>query len=66
MATATLPSTMRIWKYASAAGGLENNLKLHTSEALPKPRPDQHLIKVLAVGLNPVDFKPAEAWAASP
>ena len=52
---------MRIWKYASAAGGLENNLRLHTSEALPKPGPDQHLIKVLAVGLNPVDFKPAEA-----
>ncbi|GAB7329961.1 hypothetical protein MBLNU13_g01660t2 [Cladosporium sp. NU13] len=52
---------MRVWKYASAAGGLENNLKLHTSEALPKPSPNQHLIKVLAVGLNPVDFKPAEA-----
>lgn len=61
MATTALPPTMRIWKYASATGGIENNLKLHTSEALPKPRPDQHLIKVLAVGLNPVDFKPAEA-----
>jgi NADPH:quinone reductase-like Zn-dependent oxidoreductase len=52
---------MRVWKYASAAGGLENNLKLHASEPLPKPGPNQHLIKVLAVGLNPVDFKPAEA-----
>jgi NADPH:quinone reductase-like Zn-dependent oxidoreductase len=52
---------MRVWKYASAAGGLENNLQLHASEPLPKPGPDQHLIKVLAVGLNPVDFKPAEA-----
>jgi NADPH:quinone reductase-like Zn-dependent oxidoreductase len=61
MATSTLPPTMRVWKYASAAGGLENNLKLHTSLALPKPGPDQHLLKVLAVGLNPVDFKPAEA-----
>jgi NADPH:quinone reductase-like Zn-dependent oxidoreductase len=61
MATATFPSKMRAWKYASAAGGLEKNLTLHTSEALPKPGPDQHLIKVLAVGLNPVDFKPAEA-----
>jgi len=61
MATTTLPPTMRIWKYASAAGGLENNLKLHASETLPKPGPTQHLIKVLAVSLNPVDFKPAEA-----
>lgn len=61
MSTSTLPSTMRVWKYASAAGGLEKNLKLHASEPLPMPGPDQHLIKVLAVGLNPVDFKPAEA-----
>lgn len=61
MAAATTPQAMRIWKYTSAKGGLENNLKLHTSEPLPKPRPDQHLIKVVAVGLNPVDFKPAEA-----
>jgi NADPH:quinone reductase-like Zn-dependent oxidoreductase len=61
MAEATLPSTMRVWKYASAEGGLEKNLTLHTSEPLPKPGPNQHLIKVLAVGLNPVDFKPAEA-----
>ena len=52
---------MRVWKYASAAGGLEKHLSLHTSEPLPKRDPDQHLIKVLAVGLNPVDFKPAEA-----
>ena len=52
---------MRVWEYASAAGGLENNLKLHSLEALPKPGPSQHLIKVLAVGLNPEDFKPAEA-----
>jgi NADPH:quinone reductase-like Zn-dependent oxidoreductase len=52
---------MRAWKYASASGGLEKNLILHASEALPKPGPNQHLIKVLAVGLNPVDFKPAEA-----
>lgn len=61
MANARLPSTMRVWKYASAEGGLEKNLRLHTSEPLPKPGPNQHLIKVLAVGLNPVDFKPAEA-----
>jgi NADPH:quinone reductase-like Zn-dependent oxidoreductase len=61
MADTTLPSTMRAWKYASAKGGLEKNLTLHTSDPLPKRGPNQHLIKVLAVGLNPVDFKPAEA-----
>ena len=61
MAAITLPATMRVWKYASAGGGLDKNLVLHKSEPLPKPRPDQHLIKVVAVGLNPVDYKPAEA-----
>lgn len=52
---------MRVWKYASTDGGLEKHLKLHTSEPLPKPKANQHLVQVLAVGLNPVDFKPAEA-----
>ncbi|TKA52116.1 hypothetical protein B0A55_13651, partial [Friedmanniomyces simplex] len=52
---------MRIWKYASAQGGLENHLRLHTAEPLPRPNTKQHLIQVLAVGLNPVDYKPAEA-----
>lgn len=61
MAAPTIPSRMRVWKYSSATGGLQKNLVLHASETLPKPGPDQHLIKVLAVGLNPVDFKPAEA-----
>lgn len=27
---------------------------------LPTPKPDQHLVKVLAAALNPVDYKPAE------
>lgn len=61
MATTALPPTMRTWKYGSAAGRLENDLKLHASETLPKAGSDQHLIKVLALSLNPVDFKPAEA-----
>jgi NADPH:quinone reductase-like Zn-dependent oxidoreductase len=61
MADTTLPSTMRVWKHALAEGGLEKNLTLHTSDPLPKPGPNQRLIKVLAVGLNPVDFKRAEA-----
>ncbi|KAJ9628097.1 hypothetical protein H2203_003319 [Taxawa tesnikishii (nom. ined.)] len=57
----SIPSTMRIWKYASAKGGLEKHLQLKTSEPLPRPNTTQHLVQVLAVGLNPVDFKPAEA-----
>ncbi|KAK0361486.1 hypothetical protein LTR91_015279 [Friedmanniomyces endolithicus] len=61
MADVSIPSKMRIWKFASAQGGIEKHLKLHTSQPLPKPKPNQHLVQVLAVGLNPVDYKPAEA-----
>ncbi len=61
MSKEQLPPTMRIWEYAATDGGLEKNLKLH-SAPLPKPTSAQHLIQVLAVGLNPVDYKPAEAF----
>lgn len=57
----SLPTTMRAWRYDSTAGGIESHLKLHSTEPLPTPDADQHLIQVLAVGLNPVDYKPAEA-----
>jgi len=52
---------MRIWKYKSTDGGLEKHLELYSSESLPTPSPNQHLIRVVAVGLNPVDYKPSEA-----
>ena len=61
MAKNDIPSTMRTWTYTSADGGLERHIQLHTSKPIPKPSNSQHLIQVLAVGLNPVDFKPAEA-----
>jgi len=61
MATTSLPSTMRIWEYASTAGGIKIYLHLHTSTPLPQSTSAQHLIQVLAVGLNPVEFRPAEA-----
>ncbi|KAK3626950.1 hypothetical protein LTR56_019489 [Elasticomyces elasticus] len=61
MVDAPMPSTMRKWKYSSVEGGIEKNLKL-ASEPLPRPKADQHLVQVLAVGLNPVDIKPAEAF----
>jgi NADPH:quinone reductase-like Zn-dependent oxidoreductase len=53
---------MRIWKYASAEGGIDKHLKLHTTEPLPQATATGHLVQVLAVGLNPVDYKPAEAF----
>lgn len=51
---------MRAWQYTSTQGGLEKNLKMNPSAALPNPKPDQHLVQVLAVALNPIDYKPAE------
>jgi len=54
------PSTMRAWQYSSTKGGLENNLKLNTSVPLPIPKPDEHLVQVIAAALNPIDYKPAE------
>lgn len=56
----SLPSTMRIWQYTSTKGGLEKNLKLNPSAPLPKPKPSQHLVQVIATALNPVDYKPQE------
>lgn len=60
MAKASPPSTIRAWQYTSTKGGLENTLRLNSSALLPKPKPNQHLIKVIATALNPVDYKPAE------
>lgn len=51
---------MRAWQFNSTAGGLENNLKLNASAPLPKPKPDQHLVQVLAASVNPVDYKLVE------
>lgn len=61
MAQTEIPSEMRTWTYSDASRGLECVLKLHRT-SLPLPNPKQHLIQVLGVGLNPVDFKPAEAF----
>lgn len=59
------PRTMDVWRYMSAAGGIEANLKLHHDAPLPTPTAKDHLIQVLAVGLNPVDYKPAESAAGA-
>ncbi|KAL8640466.1 MAG: hypothetical protein Q9228_002623 [Teloschistes exilis] len=57
---ASTPSTMRAWQYSSAKGGLDKNIKINSSASLPTPKPDQHLVKVFAAALNPVDYKVAE------
>ena len=51
---------MRAWQYSSTHGGIEKNLKMNPSANVPKPKADQHLVKILAVALNPIDYKPAE------
>ncbi|KAL9090675.1 MAG: hypothetical protein Q9165_005163 [Trypethelium subeluteriae] len=53
---------MRAWQYTSARGGLENNLKLNARAPMPVPKDPstQHVIQVLSVCLNPVDYKVAE------
>jgi NADPH:quinone reductase-like Zn-dependent oxidoreductase len=60
MTTTFPPATIRTWQYHSTRGGLEKNLTLNTSNPLPKPNSNQHLVQILAVCLNPVDYKPAE------
>lgn len=62
-----LPSTMRKWTYASTSPSLESHLQLHSTSPLPTPNTKtHHLLRVLAVGLNPVDFKPAESPLLGP
>ncbi|EON64844.1 hypothetical protein W97_04078 [Coniosporium apollinis CBS 100218] len=60
MASPYPPSTMKAWQYTSTKGGLAQNLRINPEAPLPKPKPSQHLVQVLAVALNPVDYKPAE------
>ena len=52
--------TVAKWQYSTTSGGLENNLKLNTSAAIPTLKKDQHLVRILATALNLVDTKPAE------
>lgn len=61
MANNNLPKTMRAWQYKTATGGIEKTMRLNTTARLPKRKPGQHLVKISAAALNPVDHKPAEA-----
>ncbi|XWS30352.1 hypothetical protein CRYUN_Cryun24cG0109900 [Craigia yunnanensis] len=54
--TATLPSKMKAWTYAEY-GKSSDVLKLDLDVVVPQPNDDQVLVKVVAAGINPVDFK---------
>lgn len=51
---------MRAWQYSKASGGIEKNMKINPSATVPEAKPTQNLVEVIAVALNPVDYKPAE------
>ena len=57
MAAEKVPTTMRAWQYSSTKGGMEQNLHLNPSVRVPQPKPNEHLVRVIAVALNPVDYK---------
>ena len=59
MAITKIPSVMRSWQYRSTKGGLENNLTLN-NVPLPQPTADQHLVRIVAAAINPVDYRLAE------
>jgi len=58
-----MAATMKAWQFATAAGGIENNLFVPATGA-PKPTisDDQILVEVYSVALNPADYKTAETW----
>ncbi|RYP64160.1 hypothetical protein DL771_008896 [Monosporascus sp. 5C6A] len=59
MATKGIPSSFRSWQYMSTAGGLENNLTLNNVPML-QPQANQHLVRILAAGLNSADYRLSE------
>ncbi|KAF2661897.1 putative zinc-type alcohol dehydrogenase-like protein C16A3.02c [Lophiostoma macrostomum CBS 122681] len=59
MASKGVPSTFRSWQYMSTAGGLEKNLAIHTVPML-QPKANQHLVRIIAAGLNPADYRLSE------
>lgn len=60
MSSISIPVTMRAWQYTETQAGLENTLTLASNVRVPSPKPDEHLVKILSVSLNPLDHKVAE------
>lgn len=56
-----LPPTMKAWQLVSTSPTSERNLRLNSSAPLPASwtslAPDQTLVQVLAVSLNPIDYR---------
>jgi NADPH:quinone reductase-like Zn-dependent oxidoreductase len=59
------PSTFRAWQFSNAKGGIEKNITLNPLTPLPKGKPNQHLVQMIATALNPVDCKTAESAITS-
>ncbi|RVX75607.1 hypothetical protein B0A52_00960 [Exophiala mesophila] len=55
-----IPKTMRAWQFSSTRGGLEKHLKLNDSAPVPSHGGQKLLVRVLAAGINPADYKVAE------
>jgi len=61
MAATPPPSKMRAWQYTTTEGGIEKNLIINADAPVPTPKPKQNLVKVIAMALNPADYKNAES-----
>ncbi|PVH92309.1 GroES-like protein [Periconia macrospinosa] len=59
MISRPIPTTFRRWQYTTTASGLENNLHLQAIPML-QPNASQHLVRILAAGLNPADYRLSE------
>ncbi|GAB1318554.1 Reticulon-4-interacting protein 1, mitochondrial [Madurella fahalii] len=61
MSSTNVPQTMKAWQYSTAAGGIENNLVLNDSVALPtlssRLGDAELLVRVLSASINPADYK---------
>ncbi|CAO2647597.1 Nn.00g085190.m01.CDS01 [Neocucurbitaria sp. VM-36] len=55
-----MAQTMKAWQYNSTKGGIEKNLKINDAAPLPTITDNELLIRVHAVGINPVDHKVTE------
>lgn len=60
MTTPTVLKTMSAWQFTGTKGGIDKALHINPLANLPTPKPNQHLIRILACALNPVDYKVAE------
>ena len=54
------PSAMKAWQFSSITGGIEKTMRINPSTPLPAPNNNQHLVKIIATALNPIDYKPIE------